>query len=304
MRNAQQWVADAIWSIKRQTFRDWECIIVNDHSSDQSTDLVREVVAHDPRFHLLENAGRGIIDALQTALHYSTAPWITRMDADDLMPPEKLFDLVQALRGDEEAVATGRVRYFAPHAVSDGYRSYEQWLNQRLAHDDHWKWIYRECVIASANWLTHRKNVVFGNVYPEDYDLVFHWYHARLKIRSTASITHWWREHEARTSRVSDAYNQASFFSLKLKRFLALDRVREKPLVILGQNIKSDLSINILAQQDEVPILLDKENYRRLENMPDAQVLVAVFPSDGDRKKLEHALLRDVGTMGKDWWWL
>ncbi|MEQ9188653.1 MAG: glycosyltransferase family 2 protein [Cryomorphaceae bacterium] len=304
MKNAEPWLADCLYSICRQTYTHWECILVDDHSSDHSVQIASSFLHLDPRFRLIANRGNGIVDALNTALTKASGTWITRMDADDLMPPDKLALLWTALRQRKNYIATGKVRYFSPASVSPGYRDYEQWLNERAEAQDHWEWIYRECVIASANWLTHRDNVQFpSDVYPEDYSLVFDWYRKRLQVTSLSKITHMWREHPARTSRNSAHYHQPAFFRMKTARFVEIDRDRSRPLVVLGDNVKTNLLRHALESKGETPLFIQRSEVKKMHDLHNPQVLVGVFPSVKDRFHLE-AWLADQGLkMGTDWFY-
>ena len=304
MRNAGPWVAACIESIQAQSLTDWELIVVNDHSTDESLHVVRSFSELDHRIHPLENEGVGIIPALQTAMRSANAEMITRMDADDLMPPDKLEVLYSLASRNKASVATGMVKYFGIE-VSEGYRAYERWLNDRVRMQDHWKWIYRECVISSANWMTHRKHLNFESLeYPEDYVLVFNWYAKGLQIEAATSVTHHWREHPARTSRNSDHYEQAAFFDLKLRRFLMLDYNPESDLFILGNNVKSKLVQQILDENGVNASYIDKTQVDRISMTKKKQVLLAVYPSEHERLQIKAWLENLKLQNGHGYWWL
>jgi hypothetical protein len=143
------------------------------------------------------------------------------MDADDIMPANKLLHFVQALQTEETDIVTGKVRYFATNGeVSPGYLSYEEWLNTRVDQSDFYDQIYRECTVSSANWLMRKVDLLNcggfqGLNYPEDYDLLFRWYQHGFKIKGLDEVTHLWREHPERTSRNSADYAQDRFFRTK-----------------------------------------------------------------------------------------
>ena len=301
VRNARPWIEMCLWSIVRQSMEDWECIVINDHSEDETVSIAKR--AADPRIRIVENQGRGIVDALNTGLSQAQGSFISRMDGDDIMPPDKLAVLFDALHGRTDVVATGKVRYFGIESVSEGYRAYERWINERIDHGDHWKWMYRECVIASANWIAHRDNVVFPpDSYPEDYGLTFHWYEKGLEVIGVDHVTHLWREHAQRTSRNADHYAQPAFFRMKVERFFALDRDHSRPLVILGSNVKSKL-IQESLPPDSDPLVLDLVSAPQLESTSKPQVLVAVYPDEPQRIEIIEWLSSMDLEMGRDWWW-
>ena len=304
-KNAAPWIEDCLRSIQHQSWTNWECHCIDDHSDDNSKSLVERFEACDARIKVCSNHGSGIVDALNTGLAEVSGEWITRMDADDLMPSNKLELLREALDNKKGRVATGKVRYFSEEPVSEGYRKYEAWLNERIDQQDHWDWIYRECVIASANWLTHRDHVFFEpGVYPEDYHHVFGWYESKLEVKSVDAVTHLWREHPHRRSRRSDDYQQEAFFQLKMSAFLRLDRKEESPLVILGSNVKTQLIIPFLKERGVPCVQLTQSDAHRLKSMEYPQILVGVYPSIQEQKKIVEYLGGLDLKMGRDWWWM
>lgn len=307
MKNAAPWIEGCIQSIQRQEFTDWELLVINDHSTDNSLQLVNKIARLDKRIKTLNNTGQGIIPALELAFINAKGKFVTRMDADDLMPRGKLKWFYEALACEDEAIVTGKVHYFTDDGspVSAGYLQYESWLNARIDNEDHWKWIYRECVIASANWMAPR-HLFSANelVYPEDYKLVFNWYKKGVKIIALNKITHHWREHEKRTSRTSEHYNQGHFFKLKLNEFLALDFDPNKSIIVLGEQKKAKLIKNHFSIQGIKYLQFGKDQIEHLPNASEAQVLIAVFPPLNERIMLEKYLNHKGFIQGIGFWWL
>lgn len=304
-KNASAWIEDCLDSIIQQSYSSWELIAVNDHSTDDTATIIEGFSKRYSRIKFYQNTGEGIIDALNTALSHANGHWITRMDADDIMPIKKIETLAKTLNWNTEIVATGKVKYFSEKPISKGYLEYEAWLNERIDRNDHWDWIYRECVVSSANWLTHRENVKFiKDQYPEDYALTFSWHQRGLRIQGSDSITHLWREHQKRTSRNSYNYQQEAFFKLKIRQFLNLSRDNKRPLVVMGNNQKSRLIGKILGGQSLPFEHLHTENFEQFSRIESPQVLVAVFPKPEERRLIEDLMTARKLTMGQDWWWL
>lgn len=83
-------IADALRSVFAQTFQDWELIIIDDNSTDRSFEIVRSV--KDPRVHVFKEAERkGFVWALNQMTHTARGTYYARMDADDMMHPERLL---------------------------------------------------------------------------------------------------------------------------------------------------------------------------------------------------------------------
>lgn len=87
MRNASRYIRECIDSILSQTFTDFELLIVDDGSTDGSVDIVRSY--SDPRIHLI-CCDHDFTASLNTLLDQARGRYIARMDADDIMMPDRL----------------------------------------------------------------------------------------------------------------------------------------------------------------------------------------------------------------------
>lgn len=251
-KNAEKWIQETIISIQNQDYANWEIIAVDDNSEDSTLDIVKTLAQSDNRILFFKNDESGIIPALQLALKHSTGDAITRMDADDLMPQSRLSVMIShLLKLPKKSIVTGKVKYISETKISDGYKKYESWLNERIDNNDHWEHLYRECVIASPNWLVRKSDLIqhaiFDNLnYPEDYDMCFHWQSHSFTINPIQETTLFWREHPYRTSRNSDIYQQESFFNLKVNWFVK--NFQQKSIAILGAGTKGKLIANKLIE--------------------------------------------------------
>jgi len=87
--NAERFLAEAIDSILNQTFTDFEFLIIDDGSSDNSIKIVESY--NDPRIRFYQNQHNlGISATLNKGISLSSAEWIARMDSDDISYPKRL----------------------------------------------------------------------------------------------------------------------------------------------------------------------------------------------------------------------
>ena len=255
-KNTEAYLADCITSILQQTYSHWELIIIDDASTDASYELVNAFAEKDPRIKLFKNTGNGIIDALRLALKHSKGQFITRMDSDDVMLPNKLAVFVHNLKTfGEKHVAIGLVSYFSADGVGEGYKSYETWLNNLTKSGRNYDEIYKECVIPSPCWMVYKNDLMAcdafnPNLYPEDYDLTFRFYKHRYTCIPCDKVLHKWRDYSTRTSRTHVHYAQNHFTALKLHHFLAIDYKPEKTLTIWGAGTKGKIMANILIEKN------------------------------------------------------
>lgn len=255
-KNTELYLTDCINSILNQTYTNWELLIIDDHSTDNSYNLVKKFANSDTRIKLLKNTKKGIIYALQEAFANSSGTLITRMDSDDIMTPNKLEVLANNLISHgQKHVAVGLVEYFSEQGVGAGYKSYENWLNQLTLTGSNYNEIYKECVIPSPCWLIHREDLIAcgafnPNIYPEDYDLTFRFYKHNYKCIPCDKVIHRWRDYTTRTSRTHIHYAQNHFTSLKTHHFLDIDYIPQKTPVIWGAGTKGKLMAKIFIERD------------------------------------------------------
>ncbi|NJL01798.1 MAG: glycosyltransferase [Spirulinaceae cyanobacterium SM2_1_0] len=99
--NAQQTIGATIESVLAQTYRDFELIIVDDGSQDETAAVVRGY--DDPRIRLYVNSNTGAAASRNHGFTVSTGDYIAFLDADDLWLPGKLAMQLQALQAHQEA---------------------------------------------------------------------------------------------------------------------------------------------------------------------------------------------------------
>lgn len=96
---AEKFIRETIESVQAQTYKNWEMLLVNDQSPDNSVEIIHEYVEMDSRIkllHLKENSGAAI--ARNTAIENSNGRYIAFLDSDDLWHPEKLSRQVRFMQ--------------------------------------------------------------------------------------------------------------------------------------------------------------------------------------------------------------
>jgi glycosyltransferase involved in cell wall biosynthesis len=91
VHNCEAFLSDQLDSLLNQTFENFEIIVINDGSSDNTTSIVKNYTALDPRIKLVDNEfAKGIAGALNTGLKYAVGKYIARADGDDIHVPDRL----------------------------------------------------------------------------------------------------------------------------------------------------------------------------------------------------------------------
>lgn len=88
--NAEATLRETLESVARQTFTNFEVIIVNDGSTDATARIAAAFANADQRFRVVEQRNAGVAAARNFALGLATGAWVAPLDADDLWHPEKL----------------------------------------------------------------------------------------------------------------------------------------------------------------------------------------------------------------------
>lgn len=89
-------IAESIDSVQRQTYQNWELIIVDDYSGDDTIDIVFDIQKKDKRIRFYQNASNGgAAISRNTALRNAEGRWIAFLDSDDLWEPTKLENQIK-----------------------------------------------------------------------------------------------------------------------------------------------------------------------------------------------------------------
>ena len=98
--NVEKYIRPCLDSILAQTFTDWECILVDDGSQDNSGKICDEYAAKDTRFVVVHKQNEGVAKARITAFEHSKGELITFIDADDYVSTEYLEKLSKPILED------------------------------------------------------------------------------------------------------------------------------------------------------------------------------------------------------------
>ena len=96
--NGAGYIPETLESVRRQTCPDWECIIIDDGSTDNTAGLVRQVIAGDDRFVYHYQRNQGLSAARNSGLDRAKGRYIQFLDADDILLPLKLEEQVREMK--------------------------------------------------------------------------------------------------------------------------------------------------------------------------------------------------------------
>ena len=105
--NADCYVAKAVESILTQTFSDFELLVIDDGSTDDSLSVLEDVSKKDSRVKLTSRANTGYVIALNEMLERASGEFVARMDADDIAMPTRFALQVERLVEEPSVVVVG-----------------------------------------------------------------------------------------------------------------------------------------------------------------------------------------------------
>ncbi len=109
--NAAHFLREALGSVLSQDFGDFECIAIDDGSTDASAEILDEHGRRDARLRVIHQPNAGIVEALNRGIGLARAPLIARMDADDVCLPGRFTAQMRHFSGrDDLGVLGGQVQ--------------------------------------------------------------------------------------------------------------------------------------------------------------------------------------------------
>lgn len=171
--NAEKYLREAVESILNQTYKNFEFIIIEDCSTDNSLSIIDDFSKKDNRIKLIkknENKKmKGFIENLNIGLKEAKGKYIARMDADDISFPERFEKQVNFLENNPDVFIVGSAINFI-----DENRIFSRKL-EALEHDNEIKnrmptaiSMYHPVIMFRNNGITHYREKIY---YCEDYDL-------------------------------------------------------------------------------------------------------------------------------------
>jgi len=243
VKNGGRYLPAALRSILRQTLTEWEMIVIDDGSTDETPAILADAAATDPRVRVVPNRGKGLVDALNQGIALASTPLIARMDGDDISHPLRLERQLAFLQTHPEVglVATS-FRHFPRRGLRVGMRAYESWQNGLVTHDQIMADRFVESPFVHPTVVMRREVLQQVGGYrqrgwPEDYDLWLTMADAGVRFHSLPEPLFFWRDHPGRSTRTMDEYAASAFRRCKISHLQAgfLRGVGEVSLIGAGK---------------------------------------------------------------------
>lgn len=255
VRNAAATVVEALFSVRSQSLQNWEMIVVDDGSVDDTPLLLKHAASMDPRLRVVSTPPLGIVSALNTGCESARSGLIARMDADDWMYPERLAKQVGFLEAQPEiGLVSCQVEYGGDAA---GYAAHVDWVNELTTPREMELRRFVEAPVAHPSVLFRRELLMQHGGYragdfPEDYELWLRWMEAGVAFAKLPDTLLRWNDPPGRLSRSDARYSVAAFFDIKagyLVRWLGAHVAEERKLWLWGAGRITRRRFRTLADQ-------------------------------------------------------
>lgn len=158
--NAEKYISRCIDSIKKQSFDDWELLLVDDGSDDKSALICDIYASSDSRIRAFHKDNEGVSSARNYGLEYAKGEWIWFVDSDDYILNGAKDVLSKALQPDCQAIALSFMQeinsneaypYYATSELSEGIHTGERLINTKSTSPTVWSFLFRRDIILRNN---------------------------------------------------------------------------------------------------------------------------------------------------------
>jgi len=318
--NAKQTLSTALQSIADQDHSDWECIMVDNNSSDRSSDIAAEWGGRDSRFKLVQEERQGVMFASNRGCDVAKGKYIARMDADDVARPCRLSLQSEFLdnHSDFGAVA-GLVTHVGDPDTTGGFRRFVEWSNSVMTYEEIYNRRFIEAPIVNPTAMWRRETMAQHGLYlagdfPEDYEMWLRWLDAGVKIAKVPAVVLDWHDSEGRLTRTHPIYSDRAFYEIKsqyLAKWLSEKNPCHPEVWVWGASRISRRRARILEQHGiRIVTYIDTKRSRQLdkeviyyEDLPLAGkgfILTYIRQMD-NREKIQNFLTERGYEEGKDY---
>ena len=130
--NVENYLRHCLESIQNQTYQNFECLLINDGSPDNSADICREYVSKDSRFRYFEKENGGVSSARNLGIEHSKGEYITFIDSDDWVDSDYLEVLYNSLVDERADIAISTYKQFNMDDNCYYVHSYQRGYEKRI----------------------------------------------------------------------------------------------------------------------------------------------------------------------------
>ncbi|GAA1611462.1 glycosyltransferase family 2 protein [Catellatospora bangladeshensis] len=294
-----EYIGDCLESLRRQTLRELEVILVDDGSRDGSTAIAERCCAADPRFRIVRQENQGLGPARNTGAREAAGEYLTFVDSDDVVPAHAYEAMVGSLDRSGSSLAAGGARRF------DGsFGVWESWLHRVPFARDR-----RACHVLDFPPLALDRMVwnkvfrrsfwdEFGYAFPairyEDYPVTLRAHLDAVTVDCLSAPVYYWRERDGGGSITQRRYEYANLRDRVASAELVLAVVDERAPELRTQVHRHFAQIDLITLVEAFGAAAGPDTTElaalgaRLAGRLDGRVIAGLSPLD----RLHHHALR------------
>jgi len=221
VRNEERFLKGALASIRAQSCNQWELVVVDDGSVDGTAGILASFAA-DPRVRVFRNRQSGLVNALNYGFSECRAPFVARMDGDDVSHPERLKTQLEVFAANPDVgLVASSFRHFPREGLKVGMLAYEEWQNTLLSHDRIMSDLFVESPFVHPGVMFRREILAALGGYrdmgwAEDYDLWLRMAHSGVRFARSEKPLLFWRDRPDRATRTMTEYSAEAFRRCKI----------------------------------------------------------------------------------------
>ena len=221
--NAERTIKRALQSILEQSLKDIEVIVVNDGSTDGTSNVLRSV--NDSRVQCLQTPHQGVAMAMNDGVSIAQAPLIARMDSDDVSHPDRLKHQMSFLNQHDVDVVGCQVRIVdQAGATVESMARYQNWINEEtLTEQEITAYRFVELPIVNPTILARRAYFelkCLDSKLPEDYDLMLRAAEKGFRFGKVPKVLFDWIDSHDRLTRNDNRYSIDAFMNCRRHHLL------------------------------------------------------------------------------------
>lgn len=280
VHNGERYIEDAIESILAQTYTEYEIIIINDGSTDDSMTIIKSY--NDTRIRIVHNYPKmGIVYSLNQGLSLARGDYVARMDCDDISLPHRFEKQIQFMEANPQVAICGSwVRVFGAESYLKKYPEHDEVIRTHLLF---------ESPFAHPAIMMRRNSIIKENLayresfqHAEDYDL---WSRVprSLKFANLPIVLLKYRKHNGQVTN-----------SFREKQLSISNMIRVNKLMELGIYASDrELDIHVLIARRTVNSSLEYIDIVK-------RWLINLYNKNNESKRYQEAAMLE--TLGLFWW--
>lgn len=299
--NAAATLSEAIQSIIEQNYTDWELLLIDDGSEDDSLAIAQGFESADSRIRIVQQVHSGIVAALNNGIYQSRGEFIARMDADDLSMNTRFSEQIEYLKQHPECgLVSCLVTFGGDKRKAAGYHHYVEWTNRIISHQDILLNRFAESPIAHPSVIFRKSTIDEVGPYqkgdfPEDYELWLRMLDHGIIFHKVSKCLLQWNDPSDRLSRNHPKYSIEAFYKIKsryLVKWLSKHNPHFPNVVILGSGRTTRKRVQFLKEAGlEVSMFVDIDP-KKIGNIINGVPIVSV---DKVNPK-DHFLVSMIGS--------